>query len=206
MHFANAIVNTGQINAFGYPITTNVNQSIRAGIELDGTWKVLPQLWLTHTSMWSRNSIQEITQFYTDTAFASVGIRYTNVSPALSPEVIVNQGIKWLPKKWFSIDVNGRYVSQQFVDNSALAIANVPSFTVADARIALGLKQWIQTDATLLFQINNVLNTQYVNWGSVAPFSNTAMADATGRTVGSITPLFFAAPPRNYFVTVQVKF
>lgn len=206
MHFTNAIVNTGQINTFGYPITTNVKQSVRAGIELDGTWKVLPQLWLTHASMWSRNTIQEITQFYTDTNFASVGIRYTNVSPALSPEVIVNQGIKWLPKKWLSIDLNARYVSQQFVDNSALKVAEVPSFTVADARVALGLKQWIKTDATITFQINNVLNTQYSNWGSVAAFSNAATYDATGRAVGSITPLFFAAPPRNYFVTVQVKF
>jgi iron complex outermembrane recepter protein len=206
MQFSNAIVNTGEINAFGYPITTNVPNSIKGGIELDGVWKVLPELWLTYAAVLSYNRIESITQFYTDSIGQSVGIVFNNSTPALTPSVIINQGIKWMPLDWFTVDINARHVSRQFVDNSSTMVASVPDYTVADIRLALALKKWLKTDATIAVHVNNILDTEYNSWGSVAVFSNTATYDPFGRPQGTVTPLFFAAAPRNIAATLQVKF
>lgn len=206
MQFNNAIINTGEINNFGYPITTNVSKSLRSGIEIDATWKLHPKLWFIHTSMFSQNNIFKLTQYYSDSNYTSVGIQYNNTTPALSPEIIINQGIKLIPVSWLNIDINGRYIAQQFVDNSQQASAKIPSFTVVDTRVGIALKKWLNIDANLAFQINNVLNNEYVAWGSVASFSNQATYQPNGVASGSVTPLFFAAPQRNYFVTLQLKF
>jgi iron complex outermembrane receptor protein len=205
MYFQNAIINTGELNAFGYPITTNVPVSTRSGIELDANWRVTKYLSLIHTSNFSHNVISEITQFYSDTNFASVGVVYRNVAPALTPSVIANQGVRLIPTDWLVADVNVRYVSQQFVDNSANAHAAIAPYTVADARLAVNFKKWIKQDVGLSFQINNLLNNVYNAWGNVGLFSNVLDYRPDGSTAGVVSPLFFAAPARNYFLTLTWK-
>jgi outer membrane receptor protein involved in Fe transport len=58
----------------------------------------------------------------------------------------------------------------------------------------------------LRFQVNNLLEEQFVTWGNTALFSNVLQYDNSGNTRGTITPLYFAAPGRNYFLSLQVKF
>jgi iron complex outermembrane receptor protein len=205
MYFKNAIINTGEVNPFGYPITTNVPVSTRSGIELDANWKVTNHFSLIHSSNISHNVINEITQFYTDSNFASVGFVYRNVTPALTPSVILNQGVRVVPFEWLYADANLRYVSQQFVDNSSKNTAGIAPYTLVDARVGLNLKKWFKQDLSLTFQINNLLNAVYTPWGNVGMFSNVVNYGGDGINSGSITPVFFAAPPRNYFITLTWK-
>jgi iron complex outermembrane receptor protein len=206
MLFDNAIINTGDINAFGYPITTNVKTSTRAGIEVDAIWKVHPKLHLMLASVFSKNTIADITQYYSDSNFASVGINYKNTTPALTPSIISNQGIRYIPFKFLYVDLNVRYVGEQFVDNSATEEARINAYTLTDLQIGLSLKQWLGKDVMLRFQVNNLLEEQFVTWGNTALFSNVLQYDNSGNTRGTITPLYFAAPGRNYFLSLQVKF
>jgi iron complex outermembrane receptor protein len=206
MLFDNAIINTGDINAFGYPITTNVKTSTRAGIEVDAIWKVHPKLHLMLASVFSKNTIADITQYYSDSNFASVGINYKNTTPALTPSIISNQGIRYIPFKFLYVDLNVRYVGEQFVDNSATEEARINAYTLTDLQIGLSLKQWLGKDVMLRFQVNNLLDEQFVTWGNTALFSNVLQYDNSGNTRGTITPLYFAAPGRNYFLSLQVKF
>jgi iron complex outermembrane receptor protein len=205
MHFRNAIINTGEVNAFGQSITTNVPVSTRSGIELDATWTVNKYISLIHSSNMSQNVINEITQFYTDTTFASIGFVYRNTTPALTPSIILNQGVRVTPFEWLYADANVRYVSQQFVDNSGSKAARIAPYTLVDARVGLKLKNWLKQDISLTFQINNVLNSVYNPWGNVGMFSNVVDYRPDGTTGGVVTPAFFAAPPRNYFITLTWK-
>lgn len=207
MSFENAIVNTGRTNNFGSPITTNVSEALRSGIELDLRWQATNYLSFTHTSVFSYNRINKITQYYnhfTDTGVLNVGIDFNNVNPALTPAVILNNWVKLQPLKWCYVEAGLRYVSEQFVDNSNLKMAQVKSFTVVDARMGASLKKWLKQDVNVLFNINNVLNTEFVNWGNAGFFSNVANFE-NGNFTPSVTPLFFVAPPRNYFLTIQMK-
>jgi iron complex outermembrane receptor protein len=205
MQFNNAIINTGQINAFGYPITTNVAQSTRTGIELDAQWKLNKIFALTHASNFSSNNIKSITQYYTDTNFNSVGFAYNNTAPALTPAMIINQGVQLMPVQWLSAEMNMRYVSDQFIDNSNNNKAKVPAYTVADLRLSIQLQQWLKQRVSISFHINNVLNTQYNAWGNTAMFSNVVDYRPDGSTAGTITPVYFVAPPSNFFITITWK-
>jgi iron complex outermembrane receptor protein len=203
MYFSNPIINTGALNAFGYPITTNINQMVRNGIEIDGTWKLGQWIWLTHSSMLSQHTINRLTQYYTDSAFASVGVDYQNTTPSLSPQVIVNQGVRLLPLRYAFVDVNARYVSKQFVDNSSQAIAAIDAYTVLDARLNLDLAPFVGYKVRLSLQATNLLNSAYTAWGNVAAASNIANYDANGQLNASITPLYFVGPPRQLMLTLQ---
>ncbi|MFN9519822.1 MAG: TonB-dependent receptor [Bacteroidota bacterium] len=205
MQFSNAIINTGQLNAFGYPITTNVANSMRSGLELDLQWKINNYISLTHAGNYSYNVIQSITQYYTDSTFASAGFAYNNTTPALTPSFVINQGVRLQPAEWLFADVNVRHVSQQFVDNSSKKAASIPAYTVVDARAGIQLKQWLKQNISVSFQINNMMNTLYNAWGNVGMFSNVLDYKPDGTTAGMVTPVFFAAPPRNYFITLTWK-
>lgn len=205
MDFTNAIINTGQVNAFGYPITTNVAASTRSGLELDVTCKINKYISLTHAGSYSHNSIQKITQFYTDSTFSSIGFAYKQTSPALTPAVIVNQGIRVNPFDWLYTEINARYVSQQFVDNSSTKTAAVAEYTVTDLRLGLQLKQWLKQQVALTFHVNNLFNQSYNAWGNAGMFSNVVDYRPDGTTAGTITPVFFVAPPRNFFITLSWK-
>ena len=205
MDFTNAIINTGQMNAFGYPITTNVAASLRSGLELDVNWKINKYISLTHAGNYSHNRIQKITQFYTDSTFSSIGFTYSQTMPALTPSVIVNQGLRISPLEWMYTEINARYVSQQFVDNSSTKVAAVPEYLVTDLRLGLQLKQWLKQHVSLTFHVNNLLNQSYNAWGNTGMFSNVIDYRPDGTTAGTITPVFFAAPPRNFFITLSWK-
>jgi len=207
MLFKNAIINTGELNNFGAAITTNVAQVLRSGIETDINWLLTNKITLIHASAFSYNNISSITQYYTDTAtFTNVGIAFNNTRPALSPNIIINQGVKYMPVQNFYILLNTRYVSKQYTDNSSLNLAAINAYTIADATMGLNLNQWLKQQVMITFKINNLLNNTYNTWGNTAAFSNIATGNGNGQFTPSVTPLFFAAPPRNFFITLTVKF
>ena len=205
MDFTNAIINTGQVNDFGYPITTNVAASMRSGLELDFSWKINKYFELTHAGNYSYNRIEKITQYYTDSTFSSIGFTYSQTTPALTPSIIVNQGLRIIPFDWLYSEINARYVSQQFVDNSSTKTAAVAEYLVTDLRLGLQLKQWLKQQVWLTLHINNLFNQSYNAWGNTGMFSNMVDYRPDGTTAGTITPVFFVAPPRNFFITLSWK-
>lgn len=202
MQFENAIINTGELNVFGYPNTTNVKESMRAGIEIDGVWKMNKYIWLNTAASFSQNTINQITLFYSDSNFASQGITYNNTSPAMSPQMIINTGMKLLPVKWLQAELNMRHVSEQYVDNSQTVEAFIPAYTLLNARLGIDMSKWLDQKVSLAVQFNNLMNTSYLPWANVGFMSNVMQYGNDGVNRGVITTQYFAAPLRNYFVTL----
>lgn len=203
MRFTNQILNTGQINSFGYAITTNVPASQRMGLELSVDYSVNRLITLTHSSVVSSNKIKEVKQFYTKADFTDTGIVYTNTTPALTPSVIINQGVRLNISKGVFVEVNGRYVSEQYLDNTGNKNAMLKSFWFMDSQLAFSLKKWIKTGEPLIsFRVNNITNQLYAPSGNIGFGSNTI--DNTGNR--GTSPAFFAAASRNFFVTLSGKF
>lgn len=203
MKFTNQILNTGQINSFGYSITANVPSAQRSGLEFDINYEVNKFITLTHNSAFSINKIKSIKQFYTKPDFTDTGIVFNNTSPALTPSVIINQGIRFNISKGLFLDVNGRYVSSQYLDNTENEKATLSDFWFIDTQLAFSLKQWIKIgEPQISFRVNNITNQLYAPSGNIAYGSNTI---DNNNNLGT-APTFFAAAPRNFFITLLYKF
>ena len=206
LDFTNQLVNTGQLNSVGTPITTNVGASNRKGFELDFIWKPYSFLWLTNSTSLMKNSINSYTQYFDSAGLyiTNIGINYHHVSAALSPDVIINQGVRVLPFKWLYIELNERSVSKQYLDNTQDESLSIKSYYYLDAKCGISLKQWIKAgEPSLTLQCSNITNQKYTPSGNT---SGNVINYNNGTAVKSVTGLYFPAATRNVFVTMTWKF
>jgi outer membrane receptor protein involved in Fe transport len=204
MQFNNQIIGLGQLNAFGYTITTNVKSSQRMGVELELAYKLGKNITLYNNSSFSNNQIKEINQHLSTTyGVSDTVISYKNVASALSPNVIINQGVKANVTKWLAFDVIYRYVGLQYLDNTGDKSIVAPAFNYVDVNATFKLSKWIKTGIpTLSLRVNNMTNQKYATTGSVSAGTNTISETGARGAVA----LFMPAAEVNYFVTLGWKF
>lgn len=207
MEFTDQLINTGQQNMVGIPITTNVSASYRQGIELDMLWKPFTYLWLMNSSAFMKSNIGNFTQYYDSAgAFTTyVGVDFNNTTAALTPAIIINQGVRIIPSGLFYLEIMGHYVSEQFLDNTEDQQLKIKEFYFVNARIGLELKKWIKAGTpSIALQVNNITDAAYVTSGNTT--GNLMNYDGNGIAQKSSTGLFFPAATRNVFVTLTWKF
>ena len=204
MQFNNQIIGLGQINAFGYTITTNVKSSQRMGVELELAYKLGKNITLYNNSSFSNNQIKEINQHLSTTyGVSDTVISFKNVASALSPNVIINQGVKANVTNWLAFDVIYRYVGLQYLDNTGDKSIVAPAFNYVDVNATFKLSKWIKTGLpTLSLRVNNMANQKYATTGSVSAGTNTISETGARGAVA----LFMPAAGINYFVTLGWKF
>jgi iron complex outermembrane recepter protein len=213
MAFNNQIANTGLLNQYGSPITQNTGKGTRTGIEIDGLLNIGKRWALTHASSLSASAIQSFTQYYDVSDEQGNVIEYgaaktfTNVQAAFSPQVIVNQGVKYSPVSFLSIDVSGRYVGKQYLDNTQTESLSLPSYFTAGAGLSLNLEQWTKVgQQTLSIRANNITNTLYSPSGALGGWGNTMVQAADGTRTVSTPAAYYPAATANFFVTLMMKF
>ncbi|HYG15818.1 MAG TPA: TonB-dependent receptor, partial [Bacteroidia bacterium] len=212
MQFQNQIANTGLLNAFGAPITQNTGSGTRMGIEIDGIYRLSPRWALTNSSSFSMNRIESFTQYFViydeaaDSTYSGPAT-YTNTTPALSPAIIVNQGVRFTPFNYMTLDVNGRYVSRQYIDNTQTEGLSIPEYYVLDAALSLKLEQWTKVgEQSLSLRVNNITNTLYAPSGVIGGYSNTLTVANDGNKKVTTPAAYFPAATTNFFVTLMIKF
>ena len=217
MEFNNEIMATGELNAYGASIRKNVTGgSYRRGLEITASYKVLPFLTLINNSAFSINRIKRFDQTYTvfdetdqqlfntDGSPVTKTVTYTNVSPLLTPQVILNQGIRFDLTKWFNFDITGRYVGKAYLENTNNEEATIPAYFIADFRAALNLSKWIKAgNPVLSFNLNNFTNTSYAPSGAARA---KIVRDGTGNDTVVSSPGYYPAARINFFVTLNLKF
>ncbi len=162
MHYDDQLILTGEINDVGQAIRTNVPDSYRAGIELEGGVRFLPWLEWSGNVTLSRNRINEYTEFIDnfDTG-EQESITYTDTDIALSPEVITASRFR-LTHGGFSADIMSQFVSRQYLDNSSRRDRSIDPYFVTDLRLnyRTTMLPYVRS-ADLSFQVNNVFNELY---------------------------------------------
>jgi iron complex outermembrane receptor protein len=204
MDFENQIASTGSLSSYGVAINTNVGASVRKGIEIDGIWKLSKMIWFTHSSAFSQNTINSISLHYFDAnTYADTVITKKNVTATLSPSVIINQGIRLIPNNWFFAELNYRFVSMQYLDNSEDKNVSIANFNLMDLKFGINLKQWVKYgEPSISVQVNNLTDQLYTPSGNIQSFTNSIDSQGKRGTV----PLFFPAATRNIFVGLTWKF
>lgn len=167
MYYTNQLVLTGELNDVGSPIRTNVDKSYRAGVELIGKFLISKRLAFNFNATVSQNKINDFTEVLYDytTGFDIIENNYTNTDIAFSPSVISAAGIEYVPFKSLNLMLQGKYVGEQFLDNTSNSYRTIDAYYTVDARASYTLFPKKMNELTINFLVNNITNNLYSSNG-----------------------------------------
>ena len=179
MEFKNEIAPIGQLSYIGLPLRKNVASSYRRGIEAQIIAEPLKRLVLNTQANLSVNRIKSYTTDYDS-------MTYSHVQPLLTPQIILNQSVAYSFTKWLGAEVNGRYVSQSFLDNTNNETYTVPSSFIVNGSVNLTfLKNY-----SINLMVNNIFDQKYYTSGYVQGTQS----------------YYYAMATRNYYITFKCRF
>ncbi len=168
MDYTNQFVQTGEKSDIGENLTTNIKDSYRMGIEIQGGVDVTSWLSIEGNAALSKNKIKdfdEVASVNWEDDFRT--IHYDNSTLAFSPSTILNGfvNLHWngLQAVWHT-----NFVSRQYLDNTENADRSLPCYSASDANISYnwkpnkGIKECI-----FGLNFNNIFNRRYAANGWV---------------------------------------
>lgn len=176
MQYRNQLALDGRINDVGAYIRTNVPRSFRAGIELEANTAVGQRIMLSGNLAVSQNKIKSFTEFRDDwDTGLQIAVAHQNSDLAFSPEIVARGeliGILWskpaknkVGKRLVSAAISGKYVGQQYLDNSSNAPTALPGYFVSDLRLNVDCKNLFGKQLSLILSLNNWLDACYSSNG-----------------------------------------
>ena len=207
MDYHNALLLTGQVNDVGAYTRVNVPQSYRAGVELQASWKPLPWLVLAGNSTFSQNKIAYFTEYLDNYDLpGQIAVQHHNTDIAFSPSVIASGSVAFMPfarklvPNDFTIEVLGKYVGRQYLDNTGNDARSVAAYGLCDVRLRYhpgGEGSWAHTRLGFTLALNNVLNATYASNGFTYPYYSGGAPGAQN--------YYFPQAGFNWLLGVQVK-
>jgi len=158
MQYKDQLVLTGKINDVGAYTRTNIPNSYRAGVELTGKMQFSKWLSASANLTLSKNRVKNFTEYIDDYDNGGQQTKlYTEADIAFSPSVISAYAINIVPFKNAEINLMGKYVSKQYLDNTSQENRSLQSFYVQDVKLNYTLKK----TALLFLQVNNLFSKKY---------------------------------------------
>jgi iron complex outermembrane receptor protein len=216
MLYKNQLILTGALNDVGSPIRTNVKDSYRAGVELDGKVKITSQLNWGVTATLSTNKIKNYQQFFSNDDGTLVGESFKKTDIAFSPSFTGSSVISYSPVKGGEIAFISKYISKQYIDNTmnqnpegfGIAPENADNpyavnrylkgYFVSDVRLRYNFSVRSVKNIGLGLQVNNIFSKKYEANGATYP-------DIEGGHVVNYN-YFFPQAPRNFMASLSLNF
>lgn len=207
MDYHNQMVQTGKLSDIGYKLMENVKDSYRAGIELEAAIPVLNnKLVFDANATLSRNKIDNYTAYfdvydneddYNWTGQISKDYGTTDIS--FSPSVVSAIGVTWQPTQNLYLNLIGKYVSKQYLDNTSDDAKSIDAYFVSNFSAGYTFKPSAVGTLNLQIFANNLFNKKYIanGWASTDVFEN-------GSTVNWIG--YYPQAPRNYMARLTLSF
>ncbi len=234
MQYENQLVLTGQVNDVGEYTRTNVDDSYRIGLELEAAREIMTGLTLSANATFSQNKIGNFTEYidnwdywYQDFSLPEdqleplqFEVEHENTDLAFSPNMIFMGALDYAVFKkdddqQLNISLSGKYVGEQFLDNTSNENTALDAFFYSDLRIGYSIKtKWVEEIGITLL-VRNVFDAKYSNNGWTYRYKS-AGYDARGDDpyarvengddgIYNLTGLFPQAG-RNYLLGVNLKF
>ncbi len=172
MDYHNQLILTGQINDVGAYTRTNVANSYRTGVELQAGWQISPWIGLKGNATLSQNKLLDFVEYMDDyDEGIQQEIYHGKTDIAFSPNLVGTGIISFTPFKnlskgqSFGLDLFGKFVGKQFLDNSSSGDRVLDPYALCDIRIHYGIKALPFREVLLTLAVNNVLNKQYESNG-----------------------------------------
>lgn len=163
MQYNDQLVLTGAVNDVGAPVRTNVDQSYRLGLELDGLYKFNTNFsWQANLSL-SRNRIdyfeEQLFDYLNNTVVTNA---YNDSNIAFSPDVILGSNLNYTFKD-FELRLLSKYVGQQFLDNTSNESRSLDAYFYSDLVVSYAPRVKGIENLSIKFMINNLLDAEYAS-------------------------------------------
>lgn len=162
MKYHDQLILTGDINDVGSPVMINVDNSYRLGIELASDYKFTDQFSASLNAAFSNNKIKGFIEKVDNwDTWAQIPDTLGDTKIAFSPEAIASAVLNWIPIKGFNVSLDGKYVSRQYIDNTASKDRSLDPYFVSNFKLNYSLDPKIFKSLTLNLSINNIFNHEY---------------------------------------------
>ena len=199
MRYKDQLVLTGEINDVGAYTRTNIPDSYRLGMELQGAWMPLPWAQIGGNLSLSRNRVHNFVEFLDNwDNGGQTAVAYLNTDLSFSPNIIGGATVTLRPVRRMNLDFLSKYVGKQFLDNTRSKERQLNSFFTEDFRITYSLAYKFIKNIDIVFQLNNVFNKKYEPNG----FTYTYIYNSNRVVENS----YFPMAGRNFFTGINLRF
>lgn len=182
MDYYNQMVQTGKLTDIGYKLMENVKESYRAGIELEASLPLWTEkLILDANATLSRNRISNYTAYFDqyDTPdnydrVGQVSRDYGSTHISFSPDLVSAIGLTWQPTSAFYMNLLGKYVSKQYLDNTSDDAKSIEGYFVSNLSAGYTFPKSRLGIINLQLFVNNLFNKEYVanGWAATDTFAD----------------------------------
>jgi iron complex outermembrane receptor protein len=199
MRYKNQLILTGKINDVGAYTRTNIPESYRTGVELQGSWK--PVSWFNASANFtlSSNRVNNFTEYSDD--YDNGGqkeIFYASAPLSFSPSIVSGSTFNFIPVKNSELSLINKYVSRQYLDNTGSKTRSIDGFFVTDFRAAYTIKTKLIKELIITCQMNNLLDISYEANGYTYNYIYNA------QTI--VENFYYPMAGRNFMLGVTMKF
>lgn len=167
MDYTDQLVATGELNDVGAAINVNVPKSYRAGIEIVGGVELAEGLDLSGNATFSQNKIETFTEFVDnwDTG-GQDQITHNDTDLAYSPNMIAGGGLTYSllrdkENNDLKISLLGKYVGEQFLDNTSSENAKLDSYLFSDLRFNYTIKTDFIKEVNFTLLVRNLFDANF---------------------------------------------
>ncbi len=199
MGYKNQLVLTGKLNDVGGSVRTNVPDSYRMGIEIDGGIRFNQHFTWNANLTLSQNKIKRYTETLNnydnnkDTVFY-----YNNSNISFSPNIIAGSNFLYHPVKSFEIGLLTKYVGLQYLDNTSNRGRTIDSYFINDLRLTYTCNPQGLRELSISLLLNNFLDVKYSNNGYSYGFVSNAVEIRQN--------YYYPQAGRNYLMMLAMRF
>lgn len=203
MLYKDQLVVTGQLSDTGNPLSVNVPDSYRMGIELQGALRPCEWFdWQFNLTL-SRNRIKNFVEYiYEDEWTNPISFDLGDTPIAFSPDIIFNNAFNFKYRD-FDASLNSRYVGKQYMNNARSEAALLDSYFVSDLHLGYSFRNLIGIkEFRLGFSIYNLFNEKYFNNG----YAGAGYTVVDGKKEIYRYAGYAAQAPTHVMATMSLKF
>jgi iron complex outermembrane recepter protein len=206
MKYRDQLVLTGDINDVGNAIMTNVPESYRTGVELMAGIKISPELELGFNVALSENRILDFTEYVDNWDYwddpenepLQLVSHLGNTEIAFSPPVVAGSDVSWGPFDGLRVNLSGKYVGRQFIDNTSSRERMLESYFFSDLRMNYTLQTSRFGNIGFNLMVANIFDAKYETFAWIYRYNyqgNEHFMDG-----------YFPQAGRHFFFGMSVKF
>ncbi|MEN6324375.1 MAG: TonB-dependent receptor [Proteiniphilum sp.] len=207
MDYHNQMVQTGKLNDVGYKLMENVKKSYRTGLELEAAVPLLEnKIRIDANATFSRNKIKNYVAWFDQYDnqnnwewVGQVSKEYGTTDISFSPNIIGAAGLTWQPQPALYVNLMGKYVSRQYMDNTSDESKSIDPYFVSNLSAGYTFKKSPLGTFNLQVFVNNLFNREYVanGWAATDTFADGSLIHWTG---------YYPQATRNYMMRLTLSF
>ena len=200
MDYKDQLVLTGQLDDSGGFIRETSGNSYRAGLEVEGDFKVLQQLHVRPNIALSSNKNKDYT---TSRDGALVNLGTTNIS--FSPSFIAGNSIDYSPTQNLQIALLSKYVGEQYLGNIDSQTSKLDAYFSNDFSVNYTITN-LSFAKSLVLQglVNNIFDVKYISNGYFYTYDDDFSTPGTVTTIEGAG--FYPQAGINFLVGATLTF